>query len=116
MDNEAAKEVMRYFSASSHSIVEAQEDIEFIAAITRIASLIEGCLRAGGKVLVAGNGGSAGDAQHIAGEMVSRLNFDRAPLAGIALTTDTSILTAVGNDYGFEQVFARQVRGIGRKG
>ena len=66
-------------------------------------------LAAGGKLLLAGNGGSAADAQHIAGEFVSRLNFDRAPLAALALTVDTSVLTAVGNDYGYEQVFERQV-------
>ena len=70
----------------------------------------------GGKALFAGNGGSAGDAQHIAGEFVSRLNFDRAPLAGLALTTDTSVLTAIGNDYGYADVFSRQVRGLGRSG
>jgi D-sedoheptulose 7-phosphate isomerase len=66
--------------------------------------------------MLAGNGGSAGDAQHIAGEFLSRLNFDRAPLAAIALTVDTSVLTAIGNDYGYEQVFERQVRGLGRPG
>jgi D-sedoheptulose 7-phosphate isomerase len=73
-------------------------------------------LRNGGKVLLAGNGGSAADAQHIAGELVSRFNFDRPGLAGIALTTDTSILTAIGNDYGYEQLFARQVQALGRAG
>jgi D-sedoheptulose 7-phosphate isomerase len=72
------------------------------------------CLRDGGKLLIAGNGGSAGDAQHIAGEFQSRLNFDRAPLAAIALTTDTSVLTAIGNDYGYEHVFERQVHGLAR--
>jgi D-sedoheptulose 7-phosphate isomerase len=66
--------------------------------------------------LLAGNGGSAGDAQHIAGEFLSRLNFDRAPLPAIALTTDTSVLTAIGNDYGYEWVFERQVRGLGNPG
>jgi D-sedoheptulose 7-phosphate isomerase len=66
--------------------------------------------------MLAGNGGSAGDAQHIAGELLSRLNYERAPSAGLALTTDTSVLTAIGNDYGYEQVFARQVRGLGRPG
>jgi D-sedoheptulose 7-phosphate isomerase len=73
-------------------------------------------LRAGGKVMLAGNGGSAADAQHIAGEFLSRLRFDRHPLPAIALTTDSSVLTAVGNDYGYEQVFERQLRGLGRKG
>ena len=76
---------------------------EFIEAIVDIAAAIERSLRGGGKVMLAGNGGSAGDAQHIAGEFVSRLNFDRAPLPAIALTTDTSVLTAVGNDYGVRE-------------
>ena len=66
--------------------------------------------------MLAGNGGSAADAQHIAAEFVGRFVNDRAPLAAIALTTDTSALTAIGNDYGFEQVFERQVRALGRKG
>jgi D-sedoheptulose 7-phosphate isomerase len=73
-------------------------------------------LRSGHKILIAGNGGSAGDAQHIACEFLSRLNFDRNPLPAIALTTDTSTLTGIGNDYGFEHVFERQVRGLARKG
>lgn len=74
------------------------------------------CLEGGGTVLFAGNGGSAAEAQHFAAELVSRFAFDRDALRAQALTTDTSILTAVGNDYGFEQVFARQVRAHGRKG
>ena len=74
------------------------------------------CLRAGGKILLAGNGGSAADAQHIAGEFVSRFAFDRPGLPAIALTTDTSILTAIGNDYGYEKLFARQVQAHGQKG
>lgn len=73
-------------------------------------------LRAGGKILLAGNGGSAADAQHIAGELVSRFAFDRPGLPAIALTTDTSILTAIGNDYGYEKLFARQVQAHGQKG
>lgn len=74
------------------------------------------CLQAGGKILLAGNGGSAADAQHIAGEFVSRFAFDRPALAAIALTCDTSILTSIGNDYGFEKLFARQVQAHGKKG
>jgi D-sedoheptulose 7-phosphate isomerase len=66
--------------------------------------------------MLAGNGGSAADAQHIAGEFMSRLRFDRNPLPAVALTTDTSVLTAVGNDYGYDQVFERQVRGLGQRG
>jgi D-sedoheptulose 7-phosphate isomerase len=66
--------------------------------------------------MLAGNGGSAADAQHIAAELLGRFAFDRAALAAIALTTDTSALTAIGNDYGFDHIFERQVRGLGRKG
>jgi D-sedoheptulose 7-phosphate isomerase len=73
-------------------------------------------LRGGGKILLAGNGGSAADAQHIAGELVSRFAFDRPGLAAVALTTDTSILTAIGNDYGYERLFARQVQALARRG
>lgn len=73
-------------------------------------------LQAGGKILLAGNGGSAADAQHIAGEFVSRFAFDRPGLPAIALTTDSSILTAIGNDYGYEKLFARQVQAHGNKG
>jgi D-sedoheptulose 7-phosphate isomerase len=73
-------------------------------------------LAADRKLLVCGNGGSAGDSQHLAAELIGRFERERPELAAIALTTDTSILTAVGNDYSFEQVFARQVRGLGREG
>ncbi len=72
-------------------------------------------LQAGNKILLAGNGGSAADAQHIAGEFVSRFAFDRPALPAIALTTDTSILTAIGNDYGYEKLFARQIQAHGQK-
>ncbi|WP_249344410.1 D-sedoheptulose 7-phosphate isomerase [Marinomonas sp. CT5] len=77
------------------------------------------CLKAyqnGGKLLIAGNGGSAADAQHIAGELISRFYFDRPALPGIALTTDTSIITAIGNDYGYENLFSRQIEGNGKAG
>ena len=84
-----------------------------------LEEVIEACilsLNSGGKILLAGNGGSAADAQHIAGEFVSRFEFDRPGLACIALTTDTSILTAIGNDYGFERLFSRQIQALGRAG
>ena len=103
-------------SESLDAMIAAAGSEALARQIAAIASSITSSLRNGGKVLFAGNGGSAGDAQHIAGEFVSRLNYDRAPLAGLALTTDTSVLTAVGNDYGFEHVFARQVAGLGRTG
>src|SRR5205809_3508230 len=85
-------------------------------AIFEAAGLIIMCLQAGGKVLFFGNGGSAADAQHLAAEFVGRFVLERAGLAAISLTTDPSILTAVGNDYGFDQVFARQVQALGRPG
>jgi D-sedoheptulose 7-phosphate isomerase len=81
-----------------------------------IAAACVQCIKLGGKILLAGNGGSAADAQHIAGEFVSRFAFDRPGLAAIALTTDTSILTAIGNDYGYERLFSRQVQALGNKG
>ena len=73
-------------------------------------------MRSGNKVMLAGNGGSAADAQHIAGEFVSRFAFDRPGLPSIALTTDTSILTAIGNDYGYERLFARQIQAHSKAG
>ncbi|HJZ67643.1 MAG TPA: D-sedoheptulose 7-phosphate isomerase [Blastocatellia bacterium] len=85
-------------------------------AVARAAELIISSVRAGGKVLTFGNGGSAADAQHIAAELVNRLNYDRPPIAAIALTTDTSILTSVGNDSSFDELFERQVRALGRAG
>ena len=85
-------------------------------AIFEAAGLIIMCLRAGGKLLFFGNGGSAADAQHLAAEFVGRFVRERAGLPAIALTTDSSILTAVGNDYGFDQIFARQVQALGRPG
>jgi D-sedoheptulose 7-phosphate isomerase len=74
------------------------------------------CLSSGGKILLFGNGGSAADAQHLAAELVVRYRSDRAPMAALALTTDTSALTAGGNDLGFEQIFARQIQALGRPG
>ncbi|NCV31963.1 MAG: SIS domain-containing protein [Betaproteobacteria bacterium] len=107
-----------------------QNDIEASAAIARAlasdAALLQrievvalACveaLRAGAKLLFAGNGGSAADAQHMAGEFVSRFNYDRPGLAAVALTVDSSILTAIANDYAYDYVFARQIEAIGRQG
>jgi D-sedoheptulose 7-phosphate isomerase len=84
--------------------------------IAQTAQLIAGGLRNGRKMLFFGNGGSAADAQHLAAEMVARFGPDRSPLAAISLSTDTSILTAVGNDYGYEHVFARQIAALGQMG
>lgn len=91
-------------------------DTSLHRTLSNAAAACIASLNNSGKILLAGNGGSAADAQHIAGEFVSRFNFDRPGLAAIALTTDTSILTAIGNDYGYELLFARQVQALGRKG
>jgi D-sedoheptulose 7-phosphate isomerase len=77
---------------------------------------MSGALRAGGKILACGNGGSAADAQHFCAELVNRFERERPPLAAVALTTDTSNLTSIANDYGYELVFEKQLRAIGRKG
>lgn len=89
---------------------------ELLGDISDIVKLCLAAYREGGKIIVAGNGGSAADAQHFAGELVSRFYFDRPALAAVALTTDTSILTAIGNDYGYEKVFSRQVEANGNPG
>ena len=103
--------------AEAQSIVSAmQADTALQANLARTAEACIACLRAGGKLLFAGNGGSAADAQHMAGEFVSRFAFDRPGLAAVALTVDTSILTAIGNDYGYEKLFSRQVQALGRAG
>jgi D-sedoheptulose 7-phosphate isomerase len=86
-------------------------DLATIELFSHAVDLVIERYRAGGRLYIAGNGGSAADAQHLAAEFVSRLARDRAPLAAEALTTDSSILTAIGNDYGFEHVFSRQLAG-----
>ena len=83
--------------------------------IIRGARMLAECMASGHKVLIFGNGGSAADAQHIAAEFVNRFKIERTPLAAIALTTDTSILTSIGNDYDFDLVFSKQIRAIGKK-
>ena len=85
-------------------------------AIVKAAQLATECLEGGNKVLLCGNGGSAADCQHIAGEIVGRFRRERAGWAAVALTTDTSVLTAIGNDYSYDEIFKRQVEGLGQKG
>ena len=91
-------------------------DTPFQENVLKIANICIDSLHSGGKIIFCGNGGSAADSQHLAAELVSRFNFDRPALAAIALTTDTSALTAIGNDYGYERVFSRQLEAIGRQG
>jgi D-sedoheptulose 7-phosphate isomerase len=94
-----------------------EEALKFqIPFLLEVAEKLAGCLAAGGKILLFGNGGSAADAQHIAGELVNRFLWDRPPLAALALTTDTSVLTSIANDFGFNEVFAKQIRALGQAG
>jgi D-sedoheptulose 7-phosphate isomerase len=116
MNSLSADLVAAYFRDSVSTMQQAAGDEILHRAILTIASRIEDIFRSGNKLMVAGNGGSAGDAQHIAGEFLSRFMLDRAPLPALALSTDTSVLTAIGNDYGFQHVFERQVRGLGKRG
>jgi D-sedoheptulose 7-phosphate isomerase len=105
-----------HLKLSLAALERATQDAALLAAARKIAGVITTALRAGNKLLLIGNGGSAADAQHIAAEIVGRYKQDRPAYAAIALTTDTSALTAIANDYGFEQVFARQVEGLGQRG
>ena len=89
---------------------------ENAARVAEIARTLALCLTGGGKILLCGNGGSAADAQHFAAEFVNRFVMERPPLPAIALTTDTSALTAIGNDYSFTQIFSKQVQALGRPG
>src|SRR2546430_2878960 len=105
-----------HLKQSPAAVEGATQDAALLAAGRKIAAAIIAALRSGNKLLIIGNGGSAADAQHIAAEIVGRYKQDRPAYSAIALTTDTSALTAISNDYGFEWVFARQVEGLGRRG
>lgn len=102
--------------ATRDTIERTLGDEVLIVAAERAGNACVHALKEGKKIMFAGNGGSAADAQHLAAELVSRLNYDRPGLCAIALTTDTSSLTAIGNDYGYERVFARQLEAVGQKG
>ena len=108
--------IAAHLQTSRDAMQRAAGDASLLATAHAIAQAITAALLAGHKLLLVGNGGSAADAQHIAAEIVGRYKLDRPGYAAIALTTDTSALTSIANDYGFEQVFARQVEGLGRRG
>jgi D-sedoheptulose 7-phosphate isomerase len=108
--------IAAHFERSLTALTRATLDTALLGSARKIAEVIIAALRSGNKILLIGNGGSAADAQHIAAEIVGRYKQDRPAWAAIALTTDTSALTAIANDYGFEQVFARQVEGLGQRG
>jgi D-sedoheptulose 7-phosphate isomerase len=107
---------LRYLEESRAAFDACAADAGFMETLERIADVLAAALAAGGKILLCGNGGSAADAQHIAGELLSRFETERAPLAAIAITVNSSTVTAIGNDYGYEHVFARQALGLGRPG
>jgi D-sedoheptulose 7-phosphate isomerase len=100
----------------AHQMVVEQTVVQQAAMIEQITEAIVRCFQQGNKLLLCGNGGSAADAQHVAGEFVNRFRYDHAALPAIALTTDTSILTCIGNDSAFDFVFSRQVEALGRPG
>jgi D-sedoheptulose 7-phosphate isomerase len=112
--------INEYISSQVKKSIEVKQKLldnqELMDLIQEVASKCVKVYKNGNKTLIAGNGGSAADAQHIAGEFVSRFYFDRPGLASIALTTDTSIMTAIGNDYGYEKLFSRQLQANGIKG
>ncbi|MGB9116563.1 D-sedoheptulose 7-phosphate isomerase [Bradyrhizobium sp.] len=116
MSQNSQDPIKTHLALSLAALERATQDASLLTAAGKIADVIVGALNAGNKLLIVGNGGSAADAQHIAAEIVGRYKQDRPAYAAMALTTDTSALTAIANDYGFEQVFARQVAGLGRHG
>jgi D-sedoheptulose 7-phosphate isomerase len=108
--------IATHLGQSLAALERATQDANLLNIARGIAAAVIAALGAGNKLLIIGNGGSAADAQHIAAEIIGRYKQDRPGYAALALTTDTSALTAIANDYGFEQVFARQVEGLGRRG
>ncbi len=108
--------VVDYLAQSIEALRLYTTDAGQLALLGQMADGVTQAVRNGGKLLIAGNGGSAGDAQHIAAEFTGRMLYDRAPLAAVALHADTSALTAIGNDYGFVHVFERQVQALARPG
>ena len=108
--------IATHLATSLAALQRAAQDGALLDVAHRIAAAMIAALRSGQRILIIGNGGSAADAQHIAAEIIGRYRRDRPAYAAIALTTDTSALTSIANDYGFEQIFARQVEGLGRRG
>lgn len=118
MNQEEKKSLARTQIAKGIELKEKIKSEEFLDKIVELANELTDCIKSGGKILLCGNGGSAADCQHIAGELVVRLNSDsqREALPAIALTVNPSVVTASANDFGFERIFSRQVEALGRKG
>ena len=116
MENQLTQVVAAQLRETTENLQLMTKDAALLAAVVQVAEACIESLRKGHKILFAGNGGSAADAQHLAGELVSRFAYDRPGLPAFALTTDTSVMTAIGNDYGYERLFARQVEAVGSAG
>jgi len=116
MENLLTEAIAAQLRETADNLRTMSQDGALHAAMAEVASTCIAALRNGNKILFAGNGGSAADAQHLAGELVSRFNYDRPGLAAFSLSTDTSVLTAIGNDYGYERLFARQIEAVGNAG
>jgi D-sedoheptulose 7-phosphate isomerase len=113
----SALDFIRDELAKAASVIQTMlADDRLLATIGEVGRVGATAIQAGGKVMFCGNGGSAADSQHLAAELVGKLVMDRQAMAGLALTVDTSALTAVGNDFGYEHIFSRQVEGLGRAG
>ena len=110
------KDIQNSLEASRQMVEQCLADQALQAALVKAVDCCVNALKSGGKLMFAGNGGSAAEAQHFSAEMVGRFLIERKPLASVALSTDTSALTAIGNDYGYDQVFSRQVEALGRSG
>ena len=110
------KDIQISLEASRQMVEQCLADQDLQAALVKAVNCCVNALKSGGKLMFAGNGGSAAEAQHFSAEMVGRFLIERKPLASVALSTDTSALTAIGNDYGYDQVFSRQVEALGRSG
>jgi D-sedoheptulose 7-phosphate isomerase len=109
-----ARRIVEHFESSARLKLALANELS--GPIALAARKLAGCLRAQGKILACGNGGSAADAQHFAAELLNRFEMERPPLAAVALTTDTSTLTSIGNDFSFDQIFSKQVRALGHAG
>ncbi len=116
MQDSVSRTIADQLRETARTLTIMSENAGLHADLARVTSACVTALRNGGKLLFAGNGGSAADSQHLAAEIVSRFSFDRPGLPAFALTTDSSVLTGIGNDYGFERIFARQIEAVGVAG
>ena len=108
--------IKKALKKSLNTVEASLNDSSLISSLDKIIDVCINSLNNGGKVIFAGNGGSASDAQHLAAELIGRLTYDRGPISALALSTNTSTLTAISNDYSFDEIFSRQIQGLAKKG